>query len=156
MRDESKDAARVDAWMERVPERLAPEQLVSAFEQGFTALWRCTQHTLGAVTLSAIVHRVLHDISKDFPLLAILKIEDGSRVHFNDLRQRVLSQDARQLREGMRAFFLRFLSLLGNLTGGTLTPALHAALDNVTLDDLATAHGAEPRNPAVRESGGER
>src|SRR5688572_29243327 len=101
--------------MERVPERLAPEQLVSAFEQGITALWRCTQHMLGAVTLSAIVHRVLHDISKDFPLLAILKIEDGSGVHFNDLRQRMLSQDARQLREGMRAFFLRFLSLLGNL-----------------------------------------
>jgi hypothetical protein len=154
--EESKHAVRVDGWMERVPERLAPEQLVSAFEQGFTALWRRTEHTLGAVTLSAIIHRVLHDVSKGFPLFAILKIEGGCRVNFDDLRQRAPSLDARQLREGMRAFFLRFFALIGILTGDTLTPALHAALDNVTLDDLATAHGAEPRNPAVGESRGER
>lgn len=147
MLEESRHTATVESWMKRVPEDLAPSQLVSALERGFNALWDRARPTLGSVTLSAIVHRVLQETSKDFPLLAVLKIEHGSAVQFDDLRARATAEDERHLREGLREFLLRFLTILGNLTGQILTPGLHAALDQVTVDDLATARNAEAARP---------
>ncbi len=154
MNEESKHAASVDAWMGRLPKSAAPEQLVSAFERGFGAMWRRTQVTLGSVTLSAIADRVLHDASQDFPLLAVLKIANGDAgIDFTDFRKRVTAQDAPHLRDGIRALFVRFLTVIGNLTGQILTPALHASLDQVTLGE-PVAH--RPTGQTLERGGAER
>jgi hypothetical protein len=146
--EDAKHAAQVDAWIKRVPDALAPRDVVPAFEEAFAALRRRTQVTLGVVTLSAIVHRVLHDVSKDFPLLAVLKIDDGSRLHFHNLRKPLSSQDMQLLREGMRAFLVRFLTLVGTLTGQILTPMLYRALDEVQPQEAAGRR--EPENAPSR------
>jgi hypothetical protein len=146
-------AGHVDTWMERLPTHLTSEQLVSAFEQAFTALWRRAQQTLGAVTLSAIVDRVLLDVSARFPLLATLKLEDGVGVQFGELHQRARAEDAEQLRKGMRLVLIQFLTVIGNLTGEILTPALHVELSNARVEDL-TARPAEHAASKPRESEG--
>jgi hypothetical protein len=148
--DQAKHAAQIDAWMKRLPEHLESEQLASAFEQVFRALWRRTQVPLGYVTVSAIVDRVLHDTSKHYPVLAALKTEGESGVQFGDFQKSVTAGDGQQVRDGMRFFLLRLLTVLGNLTGQILTPALYSELDKVTLDDLAATRQPLDRGGSER------
>src|SRR6476661_7289565 len=103
MSDSSEHAAYVNTWVERLPGSLAPDQLVSAFEQGFGVLWRRSERTLGDVTVSAIADRVLDDVSAEVPLLAVLKVEHRVGIQFGELRRRVRAEDVDQIREGMRA-----------------------------------------------------
>lgn len=147
MLEESPHTAAVDGWLERLPERITPEQLVSAFEQAVDSLWRRTEFTLGSITLSAIVARVLHDVSGECPLLATLKLADGTGIQFDELRQRVRAEDVEHLRKGMRRFLLQFVGVIGNLTGQILTPALHAELQKTTPDTRGGARRSRDHHP---------
>jgi hypothetical protein len=146
MREPSEHTAYVDTWLDRFPKALTPEQLVSAFEQGFTALSQRAQRTLGDVTVSAIAERVLHDVSAQFPLLAALKVEAGVGVQFGELRHRVQPEDAEQIREGMRLTLIQFLAVMGNLTADILTPALHVELSGARVEELSTNGKRPPQN----------
>ena len=137
--EHSEHAAYVDTWIARLPKQLTPGQMVSAFEQGFTALWRRAARTLGEVTVSAIVDRVLHDVSATFPLLSGLKVQNGVGVQFGELRGNIRPEHVDQLREGMRAMLVHLLTLVGNLTADVLTLALHVELSNVRVEDLTIA-----------------
>jgi hypothetical protein len=128
----TKHRPHVERLMGRLPEHATAEQLVAAFQQSVTALWQRAALPLGSITLTAIVDRVLHDGSTTHPLLAMLDIDDETGVRFDKLRNKVTAQDAQQVRDGMSDFLLRFLTVVGNLTGDILTPALHARLDDVT------------------------
>jgi hypothetical protein len=141
--EHSEHAAHVDTWIARLPKHLTPEQMVSAFEQGFSALWRRTSRTLGDVTVSAIVERGLHDVSANIPLLTALKVENGVGVQFAGLRRNIRPENVDQLREGMRSTFIHLLTIIGNLTGDILTPALHVELSNARVEDLTTTRGRE-------------
>ena len=150
------NVAPVEAWVDRVTKTLAPEQLVVAFEQGFAALWRRAESTLGEVTVSAIAERVLHDVAEQFPVLAALKVEAGAGVQFGELRGKVRPEDAAHLRDGIRATLIQFLTVMGNLTADILTPALHGALNQVSVEDLSANGDHPPRTLADmhRESEG--
>ena len=155
MREPTEHTVHVDTWVDRLPRTLAPEQLVSAFEQGFTALSHRAENTLGEVTVSAIADRVLHDVAAQFPLLAALKVEEGTGVQFGELRRRVKPEDAEHLREGIRLTLIQFLTVMGNLTGDILTPALHTALHRMRVEDLSTNGDRPPQTMADhRESEG--
>jgi len=156
MREHSEHTAYVDTWVERLPDTLAPAQMVSAFEQGFAALWRRSESTLGDVTVSAIADRVLHDVSVEVPLLASLKVKEGIGVEFDALRRQVKPEDVEQLRAGMRATLIQFLTVMGHLTADILTPALHVELSNARVEDLATFHpnGGPPHRDVAGAAGG--
>jgi hypothetical protein len=151
MREPSEHTAYVDTWFDGLPENLSPRHLVSAFEQTFTALWRRAQRTLGDVTVSAIVDRVLHEASARYPLFGALKVEGGIGLQFGELRQRVRPEDAEQLREGMRAMLIQFLTVMGNLTADILTPALHVELSGVRVEDLTTFKDRQLQHQAEQE-----
>jgi hypothetical protein len=151
MREASAHAAQVDAWVRELPQGLAPEQLVSVFEQSFFALWRRAELTLGEVTVAAIAERVLHDASVEFPLLAALKADDG--VQFGELRGLVKREDATQLREGMRSTLTQFLTVMGNLTANILTPALYSELSLVGVTDLSPNGDRPPGGPTGQAKG---
>ena len=145
MREDPKHVARVDALMSRLPDHASPEELVTAFDLAINALWRRTEVTLGSITLSAIVERVLHQTSRTYPLLAVLTVDGHSGVQFVDLRRRISTQDVKLIRQGMHTCLLAFLTIIGTLTGEILTPALHGTLDDLALEDLDRT--AEPRAP---------
>lgn len=145
--EESKHTLRVDALFQRLPDGATTEQLVWAFERCVGALWQRTAVTLGYITLTAILDRVLHDAARIFPPLADLQLEDEHGVRFDAFRASVTAADQQQIREGIRYFLVSFLTVLGNLTGDILTPVLHAQLDDLTLN-------GPPEGPETSERGG--
>ena len=120
----------VHGWMDRAARGLPPERLTLAFEQAFAALWRRAQQTLGEVTLAAITDRVLFTAAEQFPDLGSLRI-DADGLSCEELRTRARSLEPDDLAEGIRFVLIEFLTVLGNLTGEILTPALHSELSNV-------------------------
>jgi hypothetical protein len=118
--------AAVTEWLQRVAQERSVESLIQAFEDMFTALWQRSHLTLGEVTLTAIVERVLHIATEQFPLLSSVEVE-ASGPRFQELRSRAgLPRD--QVMAAIRFVLVEFLTELGNLTAQVLTPALHAEL----------------------------
>jgi hypothetical protein len=128
--NEPDHAACVDAWLEGACKGAPPAQLVTLFERALAALWRRAEVTLGEVTLTAIVDRVLYTASETHPFLSTLKIEKAG-ISFDVFRE----QGAQQANLGgaVRLVLVEFLTVLGHLTDEILTPALHAELSKVAL-----------------------
>ena len=68
--DEANHAAYVAAWWTEAARGLPPALLISLFERATSALWRRAEVTLGEVTLTAIVDRVLYTASETYPFLS--------------------------------------------------------------------------------------
>lgn len=148
LRDESQHALRVDAWLKRAGKDLPPEALLRLFEVALGVLWARTETTLGAVTLTAIADRVLHNASEKFPLFSTLTVETTGGIQCLELRARISSVDEAELRDGIRFVLVEFLTVLGNLTSEILTPELHSELSRVTRSKPARADTAseDPRS----------
>jgi len=119
----------VTAWFQRVAQGCPVEALIQAFEDTFAAMWQRTQLTLGEVTLTAIVERVLHTATEQYPFLAAVEVEPAGLQC-----QRLRSEPALrvdQISAAIRFVLAEFLTVLGNLTAQILTPALHAVLSTV-------------------------
>lgn len=126
--DETSHSACVRAWMEGAASGLSREDALVLFERALSALWQRAHRTLGEVTLSAIVDRVLHDVSAEFPLIAGLEVgPSGFRV------DKLQNRDLDVLDGAMRRTLVELLTVIGNLTADILTPGLHAALSSVSL-----------------------
>jgi hypothetical protein len=130
MRDQTDHGACVDAWMERGAEGVPSEQVVHVFEEGFGALWRRAHQTLGDVTLTAILDRVLHYSVEKYPMMAVLKAEPHG-LRCQNLLEKIEGVPVEQLKAAIRFVMVEFLTVLGNLTADILTPSLHAALFRV-------------------------
>jgi hypothetical protein len=138
LRDEADHAAHVDAWLERRAKTLAPAQQVALFEQALGALWRRAEVTLGEITLTAIIDRVLCTASDAYPFLSELKIEETG-ISFEAFREQQ-TQNA-DLCAGLRLVLVEFLTVLGHLTDEILTPALHGELSRLALEGPSAPGG---------------
>jgi hypothetical protein len=127
----AKHGESVGAWLQGAAAGLSPEAEVALFERALTALWRRARLTLGELTLSAIVDRVLATATARHPLLAGVHME-GDRPSCDELRRGAAGLPHGLLREAIRGVLEDWLTVVGNLTGEILTPALHEALYHVT------------------------
>ena len=132
--EEASHVACVEAWVHRAANGPARAHLIGSFERAVNALWRRAEVTLGVVTLTAIVDRVLYTASERYPLLSTLKVEDAG-VRFDEFREQGAATHDGYLVEAARFVLIEFLAVLGNLTAEILTPALHAELSKVTVED---------------------
>jgi hypothetical protein len=146
---EADHAAYVKAWLDRAAKAktLPPAQLVTLFERALGALWRRAEVTLGEVTLTAIVDRVLYTASETHPFLSTLKVEKAGTVVDGFLR---LGAHHPNLLEAVRLVLVEFLTVLGHLTDEILTPALHAELSKVSLPGPGAAKGNDRRAKGAR------
>jgi len=126
--DEADHSALVDAWLDGAA-GLEPAQLVAIFERALSALWRRAEVTLGEVTLTAIVDRVLYTAAETHPVLSTLKL-DKAGVCFDEFREAGAQQV--DLTEAVHLVLVEFLTVLGHLTDEILSPALHAELAKIT------------------------
>lgn len=133
--------AHVNAWMKRAQD-LSRERRFQLFEQALDALWRRANRTLGEVTLTAIVDRVLYTAAERYPPLASLKVESAG-IQFHEFRARVNTLDSGELFDAMGFVLMEFLRVLGSLTGEILTPALHSELSKIAPMDSAENSGSK-------------
>lgn len=144
---ENNHSACVNAWIERAAKGLRSEQLVQAFDRAFSALWHRAYQTLGDVTLTAIVDRVLYDAAQRYAFLAVLRV-DAAGLRCQELGETAGSLPQDQLAAGIRFVLVELLRILGSLTGEILTPALHAELAEV-----APAHPSPPEQESAHGRG---
>jgi hypothetical protein len=142
--------ARVAAWMSQVASGLPSTDLLRLLRGAFEVLWWRARFTLGDVTLAAIVDRVLHTASAQFPVLAPLTVETAG-IRFDELNQRIDAVLEDELAEGMSFALAEFLTVLGHLTAELLTPTLYEALSKVTLDTSERPEREVQAQPRVRE-----
>lgn len=128
--------------MERVAKEAPPDRLFDAFERAFGAMWRRARVTLGDVTLTAILDRVVYTAAERFPSLASLEV-DATGLRSDKFRQSTGSLQRAQLGEGIRFILVEFLRVLGNLTAEVLTPALHSELAKVAAEDAVPGEEAK-------------
>lgn len=143
MPNENEHAAVVTAWMESSATGLPSHRLAALFEQALRVLWDRAHVTLGDVTLSAIVDRVVHVAVEEHEVFSALSV-DPSGLRFESFRDRAAALPADELAAGIQFVLIEFLTVLGSLTAEILTPPLHANLLRVVPDE---------RTPAKSESG---
>jgi len=132
-RTESHEAV-VDTWLAGVAQEPALDGL-DVLEAAFGALWRRVQPTLGEITLVAIVGRVLHASSERFPVLRSATV-DRDGIHLDALKAERGALDRDELERMARTALVELLTVIDHLTGGVLTPALHAELSTIDLSAL--------------------
>jgi hypothetical protein len=116
---------------------LSPDQLLQLFEHAMGALWNRAHPTLGDVTLSAIMDRVLYNASERFSPFERLKVEPTG-IDFRGFHEEGNVFDDDELIEGIQFVIVEFLVVIGNLTGEILTPALRSELSKITAKDSAS------------------
>jgi hypothetical protein len=121
------DQQTVNAWLESLAGASTVE-LLRACEAAFAVLWQRTHLTLGEVTLAAVVERVLYSAKEQHPLLASIE-PTTSGVRCQSLQTQVGLRHG-DVVEAIRFVLTEFLTVLGNLTGQILTPALQTELLN--------------------------
>lgn len=127
--------ACVRDWLARSAVNLSTAQQLTLLDHGFTAVWNKAHQTLGAITLTAVVDRVLSTSAKDFPQLAQTRA-DFSGISFEALYSNGSTPD--QSVAALRFTLIELLRVLGAITAEILTPSLHAALAEVTMPSEST------------------
>jgi hypothetical protein len=131
----------VNTWMGKAAKDASSEQLLQLFARVMGALWNRAHLTLGDVTLTAIVDRVLYTAAERFPPFESLKVGPEG-IDFQKLREKREEISERELAAGVQFVIVEFMMVIGNLTAEILTPALQAELSKVTLKSQAP--GGEP------------
>ena len=116
----------VDEWLTRANGSSA-DRLLDLLEASLRLIWSRARRTLGDRTLGAVVGRVLYTSSEAYPFLGSLRVVAGG-IRFDDLRSEADAIAPPELLRAVRFVVTELLDVLGHLTAGILTPALHAEL----------------------------
>ncbi len=139
--DAATHAAAVERWLEAAGDELSAPALISLLERALATLWNRASRTLGEVTLSAIVERVLYVASEEYPFVAINR-SSATPGRF-EVRQLGAVQHDRRLRTVVGFVIAELVGVLGALTDEILTPGLLAALETVGREQDAGIDDAE-------------
>jgi hypothetical protein len=116
----------VGAWLVTRGARAGDHTRMTALlVAGLHAIWQRARPSLGDVTLAAMVQRAVHTAERRHPELAELglRVTDAGTIRLtNSSAPRV------DLEAAIACVLVEVLHVLGGLTAGALTPALHAAL----------------------------
>jgi hypothetical protein len=144
MSDVSRHQAHVDAWLGRVASpSVSTQRLAQLLEEAIGAIWARAQLLLGDPAMEAITVRVALHAKRRFPVLSPLEVTSGG-VSCLALRHTPPAL-AEELREALRSMVVELLVVLGSLTAGVLTPALHEELDRVPTRMAPASTTSRPR-----------
>ena len=133
----------VDSWLARARPELTPAREIDLYDRAFAAIWSHAHRTLGEITLTAIVDRVLTRSLKRYPLLAKVRVIDAS-LSLAPLHGEAAHHPHNG--EALRFVLVELLRVLGSVTAEVLTPTLHQTLADVT---LAPAEAVTPSDKAT-------
>lgn len=111
-------------WLDVAGGLDSTERGVGVFVVGFNAVWQRAQLTLGEVTVTAVVERVIHSAAEQHPVLSLLTpTKTGIDAH-----KLVGAADSQAIDAAFSLVLLELLTVLSALTADVLAPALHEAL----------------------------
>jgi hypothetical protein len=128
MVDRRDHAARVDWWIDRSARAAAPERVLSVVEAKLQALWARVAPTLGEITLAAVLDRVLHNATEQFPLLHLVTTDTNVGVDLSAMTEVTTPLQAAEVLRAFRVVFIEFLTVVGNLTAELFSDELHEEL----------------------------
>jgi hypothetical protein len=111
---------------------LGGEELLELFEKALNELWSTARGPVSAITLTAIVDRVLFDASALHPEVLDLEVQDRG-ISFKHFRKRRIRMKPEALLAVTRLVLTEFLAIIGSITSDVLSPSLHVALAQVSL-----------------------
>jgi hypothetical protein len=133
----------------RVGSGASAERVADHLLAALRAVWSRSSVIIGPVTLSAIFSRVLESTTRELPLLERIGLRIGKDWSLSIDSEVVRVADNGELLEATRRVLVEFLSVLGRLTGETLTPMLHAELSRTVVDETSSP----PKRSTPREEG---
>ncbi len=136
--DEQIHDAPVGALLERASDCESSIEIISLFRSALEAVWSRAVTTLGAVTLTAIVERVLHTAAAKHAFLSAVNPHPNGDARWKQHLQDRLAQVPRaELLSGLRFGLVELLTVTGRLTGEILSDELHAAIRDALPSDAA-------------------
>lgn len=146
----------VDLWLKSLPQSLDAPAYIDAFQSALTAMHAKVNKTLGEITLRAIIDRVVHVCSEEYPFLSLIRILPDGGARCDELRRQVSALLPDELQQGTRHVLIELLTVIGTLTAELLTVELHdALLTSVAPGDGAAARPTtlpRPRTPTLKDS----
>ncbi len=122
--------ALVSSWAKANGRGLSSAQRTRLYELALKAVVLRTERTLGELTVRALLRRLLVVGRSENPLLAALHLE-GSTLRFDFEAVAGPPPAAAGLDRAFLSLLSGLLTLIDNLTGGILTPALQTELRKV-------------------------
>lgn len=122
----------VRAWLhEAVDAKATPSTRAAVLRLGIHAVWQRARRTIGDVTLSAILHRVVTMGCRRFPELARIDMEmrEMPNPTWDELIEPSIAAD---VSSALELVLVELLTVLGRLTGNALTTVVHAELRRTT------------------------
>jgi len=116
------------------------------YHQAFGAIRERAHRTLGDVTLTAIVDRVLLEAAERFPMLTALTL-NATRLRDEDLQERAVHFGQGHLEEAIRFVLVELLRVLGHLTAEVLTPRCTRSWRSLGRQHDPERNGAEGGKP---------
>ncbi len=122
----------VALWIENalLPDNeLSSHVLVEEFEVLINSLMNTIRMSVGETTITAVADRVLYNSSEHYPVLMKIQLRDHG-FDFTKMCDDASLKDLDEIKNAFHYFATELLFIIGKLSGGSLTPGLHAVLES--------------------------
>jgi hypothetical protein len=123
-------SAFISKWLKTLSPK-SPHQVEKALHHALSLVWHRSHVTLGEVTLTAIVERVLYGGYQTYPWLKEVVVSEHGP-NFDSISKNPDSE----LHEGLQYVLVELLNVLGKLTAEALTHHLYSELAKVKHIDV--------------------
>ncbi len=93
------------------------EEKIVLYEELFKKIWDRVVISLGVITVTALVRRIIRKSSQRFPFLGALTVNNEG-VNFLILKTKIRSEELENIKEGFEELIINLIDLLVELTGG--------------------------------------
>ncbi|RYZ82066.1 MAG: hypothetical protein EOP04_22780 [Proteobacteria bacterium] len=117
----------VDLWTSHALVAISLDEMIEAFDQAFSRIWRRAEITLGKITVRAVADRVMSIAADDFPWIKSYTFK-SDEISFKAGLAPTAQVSEEELKAGLSFVLGEFLSVLGSLTAELISKKLHSTL----------------------------
>lgn len=114
-------------YTEEEAKREILHQIFNAEKKLLEKIWERLLPTLGTITLLAIFHRIIKDVSKNYPFFSYLSMTDGG-LEFNQMEKVIEKEKKEDLTNGFSIVISKLTLFLSEMTGNILVSDVEDAI----------------------------
>lgn len=123
-------SGNVHAWLASAQKGLSSQDLIDLFGLGLDSVWTSAEKIISDVTLIAVFDRVAAYGQALYPWVPMIPLK-ANRPDLASMRAAAASIDRKETLMLIQILLTEYVSILGAMTGETLTPRMHRALKTV-------------------------